>query len=96
MYECYKEYILEDVDDYRTRSNKYVYDSGLWRYVNHILQSDSSDTILNTLHRSYTTHPDKHLYTIQQMMEHQTLQYRRNYHCNSGERSETRDGFVFS
>ena len=74
LYECYKEYILEDVDDYRTRSNKYVYDSGLWRYVNHILQSDSSDTILNTLHRSYTTHPDKRLFTIQQMMEHQTEQ----------------------
>ena len=74
LYELYKEYILEDVADYKTRDNKYVFDSSLWRCVNYVLQNDTTDNILNTLHRSYTTHPDKHLYTIQQMMEHQTLQ----------------------
>ena len=77
LYELYKEYLLTDVADYRARDNKYVYDSGLWRYVNHILNDDTSDNILNTLHRSFTTHPDKRLYTIQQMMEHQTKEQKK-------------------
>ena len=77
LYKLYEEYKLSDVNDYRTRGNKYVYDSGLWRYVNHVLEDDVSDNIINTLNRSYTTHPDKRLYTIQQMMEHQTEQQKK-------------------
>ena len=72
LYDLYKEYILTDVADYRERENKYIYDSGLWRFVNNILSDETTDTILNTLHRSYTTNPDKRLFTIQAMMEHQT------------------------
>ena len=68
----YDEYRLADVKDYQARENKYPFSNYIWRMINHVLEDDMTDTILNTLHRSFTTHPDKRLFSIQQMMEKQT------------------------
>ena len=74
--ELYDEYRLIDVADYNSRENKYPYNRSMWRMLNSILSDTTTDTIVDTLLRSYSTAPSKRMYSIQDMITKQTDQKR--------------------
>ena len=71
LYDEYKEYILTDIEDYKDRVANglgWFYTHDVWRDVNTVLDDDTTDEIVSTLNRSYTTAPNKYYESLLNLM----------------------------